>query len=219
MEPDFEPPPELIDRYMPDCDVAECHELHVHAPARITYDAAYDMRLSDSALIRLIMGIRTLPSRLRGRAVKPLRRTLLAETISLGWRVLDEIPGRAIAVGASCKPWEAEVKFRGLAPEEFALFREPGHAKIVWTLEAEPLGEGTSLARTQTRVLTTDPDSLRRFRRYWRIVRPGVVLIRLLCLRLVKTEAERRARMAGSTLRMIRPRDKPRWYTGEIIVP
>ena len=77
---------------------------------------------------------------------------------------------------------------------EFAGFDEPGYAKIVWTLAAEPLGSSTSLFRTETRVRTTDPASRERFRRYWAVFSPGILLIRYESLRLVKQEAERRGR-------------------------
>jgi hypothetical protein len=95
-------------------------------------------------------------------------------------------------VGAVTQPWQANVEFRGLAPEEFAAFNEPGYAKIVWTLAVEPLGPDKSVFRTETRVLTTDPESRERFRRYWSVVSPGIILIRYEMLRLIRREAGRR---------------------------
>ena len=121
---------------------------------------------------------------------------LLAETLELGWRILAEIPDREIVVGAVTQPWRAEVEFRGVDPDAFAAFAEPGYAKIVWTLEAEPLGPSASRFRTETRVGTTDPRSRRLFRRYWAFLSPGILLIRRESLRLVKADAERRFRAA-----------------------
>ncbi|HEV8176662.1 MAG TPA: hypothetical protein VGP44_03130, partial [Gemmatimonadales bacterium] len=117
----------------------------------------------------------------------------LAEALALGWRVLAEEPGRELVIGAVTQPWKTEVEFRGLAPEDFAAFREPGYAKIVWTLAAKPVGENASIFSTETRVVTTDPDSRARFRRYWAVFSPGILLIRYETLRLVKREAERLA--------------------------
>jgi hypothetical protein len=65
--------------------------------------------------------------------------------------------------------------------------------KIVWTLRADPDGDGASVVRTETRVTTTDADARRKFRRYWSLASPGIVLIRRLALPLVKADAERRA--------------------------
>jgi hypothetical protein len=89
------------------------------------------------------------------------------------------------------QPWEADVVFGGLGPEAFTAFDTPGYVKIVWTLEVEPRGELASEFRTQTRVATTDAYARSRFRRYWAVFSPGILLIRLEGLRLVKAEAER----------------------------
>jgi hypothetical protein len=85
-----------------------------------------------------------------------------------------------------------DVEFRGVDPDAFAGFAEPGYAKIVWTLEAEPLGLAASRFRTET----ADPRSRRLFRRYWAFLSPGVLLIRRESLKLVKADAERRFRVA-----------------------
>ena len=84
------------------------------------------------------------------------------------------------------------MKFRALPPDEFAAFNEPGFAKIAWTLRAEPIGPNTSRFYTETRVMTTDADARKRFRRHWTMVSPGVRLIRRESLRLVRAVAERR---------------------------
>lgn len=105
------------------------------------------------------------------------------------------------------EPWRANVRFRALPPEQFAAFDEPGYAKIVWTLAAVPTGPETSVFRTETRVATTDAGSHRRFRLYWSVFSPGILLIRGRSLGLVKAEAERRyrAQYAGGLARTTAP--------------
>lgn len=125
--------------------------------------------------------------------------SFLSEVRSLGWRALDEEPGRHLVMGAVTQPWKADVQFRGLEPEEFAAFNERGYAKIMWMIAVEPNAGGGSVFRTETRVMTTDPDSRRRFRRYWTMVSPGVVLIRREMLRLVRQKAERRSRTSRTS--------------------
>lgn len=185
-----------LDPFMPAYDVAERHEIAIAAPAGITMAAARDMDIYRSPLVRIIFAIRTLPARLRGAPPREPA-SLLSETLALGWRVLADQPGHAIVVGAVTQPWHADVKFRGLAPEAFVAFAEPGYAKIAWTLEAIPLGPSTSRFRTETRVSTTDARARRLFRRYWAVFSPGILLIRRASLRLVKAEAERRFRWIG----------------------
>ena len=77
---------------------------------------------------------------------------------ALGWRMLHEEPGREIVMGAVTQPWHANVVFQGLSPEQFKAFQEPGYVKIAWTLRVEPIGASESIFRTETRVVTTDPD-------------------------------------------------------------
>jgi len=97
------------------------------------------------------------------------------------------------------QPWLPNVVFRGLAPEDFRTFREPGYVKIAWTLRADPVGESDSVFRTETRVMTTDPVARSKFRWYWARFSPGIVLIRRLMLGPLKTEAERRVLQARLT--------------------
>lgn len=186
-----------LDRFMPVYEVRERHEIRVSAPADIAYDVARGLDLQRSRMVRAIFRGRELL--MRARPTQERRpQSLLEEVLSLGWGVLAEEPGHAIVIGAVTKPWEADVRFQRVAPEQFAAFAERGYAKIVWTIVAEHRGPDHCLVRTETRVATTDPVSRARFRRYWMAFSPGIVLIRRRMLALVKAEAERRhsARMA-----------------------
>ena len=91
----------------------------------------------------------------------------------------------------------ADVKFRAIPPGCFTEFREPDLVKIVWTLEAEPLGPALTRFRHETRVLPTGDDARRKFQSYWRKFSIGIVLIRRLLLPAIRREAERRYRIEG----------------------
>jgi hypothetical protein len=119
-------------------------------------------------------------------------RGLLAEVQSLGWRVLAELPGRELVVGAVTKPWESNPVFRGMAPDEFTRFQEPGYVKIAWTLRADAIGDAETVFRTETRAVATDADARKRFRRYWSFLSPGIITIRRVMLPVVKGAAEGR---------------------------
>jgi hypothetical protein len=183
----------LLDRFMPIYEVAERHQIDVHAPAETTLAAACEMNLLDSPVTRAIFRAREV---MLGSTPDAERRpvALLPLVQSLGWGVLAVVAGREIVVGAVTRPWEPNVTFRALPPEEFADFHDPGYAKIVWTLRADPIGGSESIFRTETRVTTTDAESRARFRGYWSFVSPGILLIRRLLLQPLRREAERRAR-------------------------
>lgn len=183
---------ELLDQFMPEYDVVERHSVTIAAPAAEVLAAAKEQDLFELPLVQAIFRARELAlGASPGDPAQP--RGLLAATRSLGWGVLAERPGREIVVGAVTKPWESNVTFRALPPDEFAAYHTPGEVKIVWTLRADPVDGGRSIFRTETRAVATDPIARDRFRRYWSFVSPGVSAIRWLSLQPLKREAERRA--------------------------
>jgi hypothetical protein len=183
----------LAEKYMPVFDVREQHEARVPAPAAQAYAAFRSVDINRSRVVRAIFGIRNLPARLSGRARELPRGSFLAQALSLGWVLLEEIPDRELLAGAVTRPWDPVVRFTGVPPEEFLAFREPGFAKIVWGLAAAPVGASDAILRTETRVQTTDPDAARRFRRYWFVFSPGIHVIRRFALRLTRRDLERAA--------------------------
>jgi hypothetical protein len=178
---------------MPAYDVVERHHVRIAAPSAVTLAAACEIDLQGSRLVRTIIRAREI---ILGAAPddRPRPHGLLAEVQSLGWGVLADVPGREVVVGAITKPWEANVTFRALPPDQFEAFNEPGYVKIAWTLRAEPLGPTESLFRTETRALATDQTARAKFRQYWSFLSPGIILIRWAVLGPLKTEAERRYR-------------------------
>jgi hypothetical protein len=187
----------LLDHFMPDYEVVERHRVRVLAPAGVTLDAAMTTDMQASPIVRAIFRAREL---VLGASAETVNRPqgLLAQVQALGWRVLAETPGREIVVGAVTQPWMPDVTFRGLDPEAFRAFHEPGYVKIAWTLRADPDGPDRSVFRTETRVATTDATSRAKFRAYWARFSAGIILIRRLMLRDLKVMAERRG--GGSRL-------------------
>ncbi len=198
-------PDALLDRYMPVADVDERHETQIEAPADVTWDVARHLDFGQSRLVRAIFRGRELmmrstspepeatPDEEGASAAPGDAGDFLSRALALGWRMLAEEPGREILLGAVTKPWEADPEFLGLAPDAFIAFDEPGYVKIAWMLRVDEIGEAVSLFSTETRAIATNRESRRRFRRYWRLVLPGVLVIRHEMLRLVKHEAERRS--------------------------
>jgi hypothetical protein len=198
VNPGRHPPDGLLDRFLPNPEVDEYHQLKVHAPAAITLAAAKELDLQASPIAKAIFWLRAIPALVRGEPFRPEgSKGIVAETLALGWGVLAEEPDREIVIGAYTQPWHQQVTFHPLPPEDFAGFNQPGYVKIAWTLEAEPLGPNRSLLVTRTRAVATDPQARRRFRRYWAPMSAGIILIRYAGLPLVKSEAERRASRAG----------------------
>lgn len=186
----------LLDRFMPMYEIVERHHIGVAAPAAVTLDVAREVDLQGSPVVRTIIRAREV---ILGATPddRPRPRGLLAETQSLGWGVLAEVPERQVVVGAVTRPWEANVTFRALPPDQFPAFNQPGYVKIAWTIRADATSETESVFRTETRAIATDPNARTRFRRYWSFLSPGIIVIRWALLDPVRKEAERRARETG----------------------
>jgi len=183
---------ELLDCFMPLYDVEERHHIRVGAPAAATFAAACMANLDGSWLVNAIFKTREVI--LGGTpAANPLPDGLLPRMEAIGWRVLLERPGCELVLGAVTKPWDAHPTFRSIPADQFAGFDEPGYVKIVWTLRADPLGDRESMARTETRAVATDEAARAKFRRYWTVFSPGIVLIRRSLLKQIKRAAERMA--------------------------
>jgi len=193
--PTFEERDRLLDQFMPVYDVVDRHSVRVNAPAAATLAAGCDMDLQASAVVRVIIRAREL---LLGATpvgrVRP--RGLMAEMQSLGWGVLADVPGREIVVGAVTKPWEANVTFRSLPPDQFGAFSESDYVKIAWTLRVDSVSATKSILRTETRAIATDPQARTKFRWYWAFLSPGIRLIRWASFGPAKREAERRVARA-----------------------
>jgi len=173
-------------------DIVERHHIRVHAPAEITLAAATDLDLMQLSIARALFKGRELILGSEPDTV-PRPRGLVAFMKSIGWGMLADVPGRQVVMGAVTQPWEANVAFRPLSPTEFVEFDRPGFVKIAWTLRVDRVSESESIFWTETRAMPTDITARRKFRRYWALLSPGIIVIRWAALEPLKTEAERRA--------------------------
>lgn len=118
--------------------------------------------------------------------------TLLYEQmLASGFIQLVEEPTREVVCGGVGQTFRLR---GGVAPtvsdeRSFLVFEEPGYARVAMNFSAEAASGGARLA-TETRVPTTDPDSHRRFERYWRVIQPGSAAIRRSWLRAAKCRTE-----------------------------
>lgn len=189
----------LLDTFMPTYDVCERHHVGVSAPAEVTLAAAKTVELDESRIIRAIFKARALIMRSNpGLTERPAG--FYEQMKSIGWGVLAEAPGRELVMGAVTEPWQANPVFRPLPPEEFAAFAAPDQVKIAWTLRAVPRADGGSVFHTETRAVATDPVARKKFRVYWSLLSPGIILIRSALLPAIEAAADRAWRLEGDDI-------------------
>ncbi len=152
----------------------------MRAPADRVFDAARELDLGATPLIRILLRLRGL--RARGRGLAGLR--------DAGFVLLEEDPPRELVLGLVGRFWTPGGDVQRVDPAGFLAFERPGFAKVAWNLRVEPRAGGALLA-TETRILCLDARSRRRFRLYWMAIRFGSGLIRREMLRAIREQAER----------------------------
>lgn len=189
----------LIDRYLPRCDVSLEFETAVDAPADEVFRAIREADLHDP-VISALFALRELPQRLarrlHGQAPPPAPPRLTFGSIiqdgnGPGWTLLAEQPGSELVVGSVGRFWERDYGGRAVKAEDFAGFDEPGYAKLAIGFSVRPGPMGETILRYEARTLTTDAAAQHKFRRYWRLIRPGVSLVMRAALHRIRVAAER----------------------------
>jgi hypothetical protein len=192
----------LIDRCLRSFDVTQVCETTIRALPSEVYEAMLGTNLRDP-LIDALFALRELPQRisrrLRRHGPAPEATRVTFGDIATGpvWVRLAEEPGVELVVGSIGRFWEKDYGWRPIAAEQFEAFQESGYAKVVLSLAVLPSMAGLTILRYEARTATTDTVAARRFRRYWRLIRPGVALVMRHALHRIKTQAERHAGVAA----------------------
>ena len=188
----------LLDQYIPHPDITERHATDVRAPVHLVFTAACEFDMQSIPLARVLFDLR---SRMMGGAKRASTAPtpFLDEAVKLGWGVLERRPDEAVAMGAACQPWQSDVTFRPVPPQQFAGYSEGNMVKIAWTLETSALAGDRSRLVTETRAVATDATARAHFLRYWRWARFGIIPIRWFVLPTIRRMAEARYRAASGT--------------------
>ena len=184
-------PASKLDEFAPVYQFSETTSIPVRAPANRVYEALFRVTAAEVPLYRTLVWIR------RGGASGPESVLNPPDDVPLvrvatrtTFLPLAEVPGREFVMGAIVMAPEGMKLASGPTPESFRALTRPGFAKAVMNFTVEPQGPGLCLLRTETRVHATDPVSRDAFRRYWKVIAPGSLLIRHMWLRAIKVRAE-----------------------------
>jgi hypothetical protein len=171
------------------------------APPAEVFDAITNLDLFRLPVARVLLEARGLPGRLADSAARRHGDTVAPEPPTFrvrdlparGWILLGERPGSELVYGAVGQPWKGT---GGTPPEPpvtaetFATFTEPGFAKIAESTVVTPYGVGGCVLTMESRVVATDEDSRRRFRRYWRAAGPFIRLMRPTAMRALERQLQ-----------------------------
>jgi hypothetical protein len=166
-------PDTLLDEVLPEFDVGEVHSLWVPASPEAAYEAVKAVSGREVRLFGPLMRLRTFGR--SGRVFDP-EAPLLEEMLKVGFVRLGERPAEEVVVGAVGRFW-SPFGNKPRIVEDFAGFAEPGYAKAALNFTVAAEGDGSRIT-TETRILGTDFEATRKFRRYWLLIRLGSGAIR-----------------------------------------
>ena len=177
-----------LDRLLPDYDVHEVHELRVPASPETAYAALKAVCAREVRSFGPLMRLRTFG---RSQRVFDQHAPLLEELEKIGFVELGERPREEIVVGAICRFWSPTGN-RPRPIDDFSSFAEPGFAKAAMSFTVVSDGDGSRIT-TETRVIGTDAEASRKFRRYWLVIRLGSGVIRRSWLKAIERRLGERA--------------------------
>ncbi|MFG2293825.1 hypothetical protein [Streptomyces sp. NPDC048603] len=169
------------DTWLPRYQWRTHHGRNVPAEPAVTARAVREVVPADMYAIRPLIFVRSIPARLvpgsDERYLDKQAPVLEGLVEGVGAFNLQDDPDGDLVVGFAGQPWALRQNWLTLTPDEYREFDEPGNIKGLMAFSATAHGTGTRL-HTETRVYATDPDSARRFRRYWLLIEPFSSLIR-----------------------------------------
>jgi len=182
----------LIDSFAPNPDAVETHSIVINASREIVYRALWTADLGGSALIKVLLALRSLPQFISSgfRSLPRHQKVTLQTIMNSGFGMLAEKPNQEIVLGVTGRFWRLT---GNLSPFKRSDFDGPvpiGMARGVWNFSVAEQINGQTTLCTETRVMCGDAASRRKFLTYWLIVRPFSGLIRLIMLRRVRKTAE-----------------------------
>jgi hypothetical protein len=180
----------LIDSLAPNPDAVETHSIIINTLPEAVYRSLWTADLGGSLIIKLLLGLRSLPEFVfRGGSLPRARKITLQTIIDSGFGILANEPGE-IVLGVTGRFWRPTGNLLPFDRGNFAGAVPSGVARAVWNFSMKEHSSGGTILSTETRVTCGDGSSRRKFRMYWFFVRPFSGLIRLLMLRAVKRASE-----------------------------
>ncbi len=181
-----------IDEVMPAYHFHELHSIRVRASPDRVFQAIRAVTPDEVRFLRILLGIRELPERLLRRGEPTLRDTtpILDQMIAGDFILLVDDPDRELVFGIAEQLASNGITPVLSTPQEFAAFSSRGYVKAAMNFHVQEEGSGWSRVTTETRVLTTDPSSRRKFAWYWRLIYPGSATIRRMLLKAIERRLE-----------------------------
>lgn len=187
----------LLNQIMPTYHFRERRQIEIQSTPNRVFEILRTIKPSEIPLFNSLFWIRSIPGRLLGQGNKYFVNdgtSLFEQGLRLGFVLLGEVPNQEVvfgAIGQWSKPTGATF-WRFSSLKEFREFDQPGYAWVGGNFHVDDRArsDGLLLLTHETRVEATDSATHVKFKLYWRLIYPGVTLIRRMLLKAVKAKAE-----------------------------
>jgi hypothetical protein len=160
----------------------------IDAPPETVWDALHAVRLSGLPVTVALSSARFLPVVLSGRGLGQLHDRPFLDALPVPLLASD--PPSSVVFGGALQAWRLTGGDDGpeLDADRLRTFTQRGWVKAAMDFRLTPRGRGTVLS-SETRAMSTDAETRRRFDRYWRLIRHGSTAIRWEVLTAVELKA------------------------------
>jgi hypothetical protein len=177
-----------LDAVLPRPEHVTRQERWIAAPPPVVWDALHEVRLSGLPVTLALSAARFLPVVLSGRGIGQLHDRPFLDALPVP--LLASEPPSSIVFGGALQAWRLSGGDDGptLDAAQLRAFTDSGWVKAAMDFRLTPSGSGTLLS-SETRAMSTDAETRRRFDRYWRLIRHGSSAVRWEVLTAVELRA------------------------------
>jgi hypothetical protein len=178
-----------LDDLLPAPDHVTRQSRWIAAPPDVVWDALHEIRLSQLPVTLVLGAVRFLPVLLAGGGRDHVHDRPFLDALPVP--LLSSSPSEFVVFGGALQAWRLTGGEEPPALDAAGLstWSQPGWVKAGMDFRLTPLGNGTELS-SETRVVSTDDATRRRFARYWVFVQPGSTAIRWEVLTAVEVRAK-----------------------------
>ena len=187
--------------FVPGATSGNATSVDIAATPEVVWASLHAVEMSELRASGLLLGIRSIPAKLKQRRLGGGRSgetatdagpMSLLTAMSGRFVTLASVEHELITLGLIGQFWKlsggADVRVADAGA--FLDFADSGFVKASIDFRLEANGSGTRLV-TSTHNIATDPETAKKFRRYWLFIGPGSKLIRFDMLRAIRRHAER----------------------------
>jgi hypothetical protein len=187
----------LLENVLPAYHFRVRRHIEIQSTADRVFEILNTIKPSEIPLFNTLFWIRSIPGRLLGLGNKYFVNDgtpLVEQALSLGFVILGETPNQEIVFGTIGQWWKptGAAFYRFLSLKEFREFHQPGYARVCgnFYVDTQTRSDGLLLLTHETRVEATDSTAHAKFKLYWRVIYPGVALLRRMLLESIKAKVE-----------------------------